>query len=221
MKIALMGLPFIVVIITGTLIFSAQGGFWRTYQISREMDYAEQYNPSLTQQTEVLQSRVSPAAIYLATTLLMVLISVFYRIFYARWYWTSAVVLAAIYAYGLFRAYGNVSFFLMLIPVLFYNVMISILMVGVFYNRSLLRFRTLISALGGAIVFVITMRLIYAIIPIPEGVTFNVINRLIDGLYLFIFIGVGLSLADMILYKMEIKELRQQEDDNGEDEDLV
>ncbi len=215
-----MGLPFIVVIITGTLIFSAQGGFWRTYQISREMEYTGQYNPYLAQQTEVLQSRVSPAAIYLATTLLMVLISVFYRIFYARWYWTSAVVLAAIYAYGLTRAYGNISFFLMFIPVLFYNVMISILMVGVFFNRSLLRFRTLIAALGGAIVFVITMRLIYAIIPIPGGITFNVVNRFIDGLYLFIFIGVGISLSDTILYKMEIKELRRQEDDNGEDEDL-
>jgi len=201
LKIALLGMPFIVVILSGTLIYRAQGGFWHSAE----------------------GGTMSVAGIYIGTTLLMVFATLFHRILYNRWYWASAVVLALIYAYVIQHIQYGIQYYKIILPILLYSILVTLLTVAVFYNRALIKFRTLLTALGGAAVFTVAMWIFYRLFAIEVEPGF-VFNRFVSGLYLFIFLGVGMSISDMIIYKIEIKELQSQEsieaDDDEDDEKL-
>jgi len=196
-KTALLGLPFIVVIISGTLVYQAQGGFWGSAR----------------------EGSITVAGIYLGTTLLMVFSSLFHRIVYRRWHWISALVLALVYSYVMTRSQPGLKIHQALIPLVFYCLLVNLITIKVFYNRAMIKFRTLLTALAGALIFTLAMLLIYRMsaLPVEEGFF---INKYVNGLYLFIFLGVGLSLSDMVIYKMEIRELRDQEPADDQDDEL-
>lgn len=79
----------------------------------------------------------------------------------------------------------------------------------IFYLPSLLRFRTIVFALFGAISMAVYFRLQYAMMKVSPEPGFWM-NRFVNSFLLFIIVTVAISIADMIITNKEIRKLREE-----------
>ncbi|HOH47256.1 MAG TPA: hypothetical protein PLX59_05400 [Candidatus Cloacimonadota bacterium] len=117
----------------------------------------------------------------------------------------------------------KISAFALFIPLLFMTGSSYLILRYVFYNKAFLRFRTILSSLSGALVMSVYFRLQYLLMNVSVEPGFWM-NRFVSSLLLFIFITLGMSLADMFIVNKELREanyIRRQKilSDEIDDED--
>lgn len=87
-----------------------------------------------------------------------------------------------------------------------------------FYLRAILRWRMIICSLLGAALLTVYLRGLYLLTATPfAGSQWSQIY--VPSLIIFIFATFGLSLADMVVLRLEYKKRNAAEPDNGDDED--
>ncbi|MEF3694053.1 MAG: hypothetical protein V3576_01765 [Candidatus Cloacimonadota bacterium] len=107
----------------------------------------------------------------------------------------------------LIRTGEQISVFILLLPLVFITGACYLILRYVFYNKIFLRFRTILSSLGGALALSIYYFLQYLLMKMNPEPGFWM-NSFVSSLLLFIFITLGLSLADMFIVNKEIREAR-------------
>ena len=101
----------------------------------------------------------------------------------------------------------KISAFMLFIPLLLMSGASYLILRYVFYNKPFLRFRTILSSLAGALALSVYFRLQHLLIGVSVEPGFWM-NRFVCSLLLFIFITLGLSLADMFIVNKELREAR-------------
>lgn len=135
-----------------------------------------------------------------------------------------AIVIPLIYSVLIRSLTGETaSVFKLFLPMLTFSLPVLGALIYVFYNRIFLRFRTFVFALVSAMLLAVYFRLQYLAmeIGVPQGFW---VNRFVSSLLLFIFVALGLSVADMFITGKEMRKLREERrqkilNDEIEDED--
>jgi len=109
------------------------------------------------------------------------------------------------------RMSAPISIFPLILLNLVYALVSMAMIHYIFYIKSLFRIRTLLFGIAGAIAFSLYLYAIYAMlsIPIPEDFWNPV---LMYGLFLYVFMGFGMAMADLLLLRMEVAQLQDTED---------
>ncbi len=164
----------------------------------------------------------SPSAmhIYLGASIIIGLIALLYKYLQNRYYWFAAILLPLIFAIlsGIFLG-GDVKIYQYFVPMLVFGILATIIVCKVFYFPVIQRFRTLLFALLSALALTLFYRAFYIMIGVPIEPGFW-INKYVNSLYLFIFIGFGMSFADLIIMREVIvnKSEHLDHDDDEEEE---
>lgn len=100
---------------------------------------------------------------------------------------------------------------------LVYSVLTILIVKFVFYIKTIFRFRTILFGFAGAAIFSVYLAFLYQLLTIqlPEGfwnATF------MYGLVTYVFIGFGMSMADLIILRLDVAELKSQDQDSQEDD---
>lgn len=138
------------------------------------------------------------------------------RYLMSKYSYYVAAFIALIFAIPLYNALNApISIFPLLLLNLIYGLLSVIMIRYLFYLKSLIRLRTLFLGIAGAICFGLYLYAIYAMISIPLPDDFwNPV--LMYGLILYIFIGFAMSLADLLVLRIELNQLRKG--DSSEDD---
>ncbi len=155
--------------------------------------------------------------ISLGAGLLTGLMALFIRYLGGQWHYLIAIVISLIYAALSLRMMNAPISIIPLFLINLVNCVLTILLVrSVFYIKALFRFRTIFFGLAGALIFSSYIAFLYQTLTIrlPEGF-WNA--SFMYGLILYVFIGFGLSMADLIILRLDVAELKKQgtmEDDS-------
>jgi len=119
----------------------------------------------------------------------------------------------------------DVKLYHYIVPLFAFTIMTHLLVVKVFYKPALVRARTLLFGLGLALALTLSYRLLFVMLnkAVEPGFWLSYYTFF---LYLAIFVGFGLSFADLIVVKASYKRYLQthpqkpDEDEEDEDEDI-
>jgi len=104
-------------------------------------------------------------------------------------------------------------------PILLLNLaygFVSILMIRyLFYIKTLFRMRTLLLGAAGALCFGFYLSAIYRMLSIPLPADFWS-PILMYGLILYVFMGFGMSMADLMLLRIEVGQLRKGDESTND-----
>lgn len=159
---------------------------------------------------------ISQAELYFALSLLSAALAFSWRYLPRYVTWAVGLFLPLLFAVISYPQLGSqISFWVLsLLDIGFAGCLWLILRFTFFFKR-ILRMRTVAFSIAAALLFTGYMKVLYALLgqALPSG-TF------INALFLFIFIGFGLSLADIIIIRQEVKLLREQQQTSEEKDDL-
>lgn len=149
--------------------------------------------------------------------LLTGLMALFIRYLGGQWHYLIAVLISLIYAIlSLNLMHAPISLMPLFLINLAYSVLTILIVNYVFYIKTLFRFRTIIFGLVGGLIFSAYLAFLYRLLTVelPEGF-WN--TSFMYGLILYVFIGFGISMADLIILRMDVAQLKNKgtmEDDN-------
>lgn len=159
--------------------------------------------------------------ISLGAALLTGLMALFVRYLAGQWQYLIAVAASLLYA-GLSLRVMNapISILPLFLVNLVYSVLTILILKFVFYIKTIFRFRTILFGVAGALIFSVYLAFLYQLLTIqlPEGfwnATF------MYGLIIYVFIGFGMSMADLIILRLDVAELKsqgRQDQDTQEDD---
>ena len=119
----------------------------------------------------------------------------------------------------LLRFKMELSLFLLFILNLVCGFLLWLILRYTFFSRTLIRVRTLIFSLVSALVLSVYFKLLMSLLKQAKGAnTFR--DYFLNALVLFIFIGVGISLAILIITRKEIREESKTAKEDEEDDDF-
>lgn len=148
--------------------------------------------------------------ISMGAALLTGLIALFVRYLGGKWHYLIAVVMALVYsALSLQAMNAPISIMPLFLINLVFGVLTIMIVNYVFYVKTLFRFRTIFMGLLGALIFSTYLGFLYMLLTIelPEGY-WNA--SFMYGLILYVFIGFGMSMADLIILRMDVAQLKKQ-----------
>ena len=135
----------------------------------------------------------------------------------SKWLWLSILTLPLLcYAIKAPEFGKHFHLFEFLIPTYLFTFFSVLIVKHVFYNAFIFRFRTILLGISGAIglsIYLSHMHMLMGFLPEPGFWS----KYFLQSLYIFIFIGFGLSMADMIIIRKEVKELRNVKSKDLED----
>ncbi|MDD3563431.1 MAG: hypothetical protein PHR32_07140 [Candidatus Cloacimonetes bacterium] len=156
--------------------------------------------------------------ISLGAALLTGLMALFVRYLAGQWHYLIAIVASMLYA-GLSLKVMNapISIMPLFLVNLVYSVLTILIVKFVFYIKTIFRFRTILFGFAGAAIFSVYLAFLYQLLTIqlPEGfwnATF------MYGLVSYVLIGFGMSMADLIILRLDVAELKSQDQDSQEDD---
>ncbi len=160
---------------------------------------------------------VSQAELYFAISLLCAALAFSWRYLPVYFTWGIGLFLPVIFAVISYPQLGSkVSFFILSIMNIVFAAGIWIILRFTFFFKKLIRMRTAAFAIAAAALFTAYMKGLYYLLqqPFPSGIFIN-------ALLLFIFIGFGLSLADIIIIRKEVEILKKEQSEvtHKEEED--
>lgn len=186
-------LPIIIAIIGGSFIY---GGF---------KSFAGLGVP------DIVKGMIGPFDFYIGCSLLMGLIALLYRYIKTSLYFLATVLLSLVYAVYLSRntvyPIGLIKGFTGIFAV---SVALTFIVTHVFFNHRLMHFRTALLGILSALALTAFFRYIFFVLKAEIEAGFW-INRFVSSLFLFMFIGFGLSMADLIAIKADIKRSKGEE----------
>ncbi len=119
----------------------------------------------------------------------------------------------------LLRFKTEISLFLLFILNLVCGFLLWLILRYTYFSRTLIRLRTLIFSLVSALVLSVYFKLLMSLLKQAKGAnTFR--DYFLNALVLFIFIGVGISLAILIITRKEIREESKTAKEDEEDDDF-
>jgi len=119
----------------------------------------------------------------------------------------------------LLRFKMELSLFLLFILNLVCGFLLWLILRYTYFSRTLIRVRTLIFSLVSALVLSVYFKLLMSLLKQAKGAnTFR--DYFLNALVLFIFIGVGISLAILIITRKEIREESKTAKEDEEDDDF-
>ena len=160
---------------------------------------------------------ISQAELYFAISLLSAALAFCWRYLPPYFTWGVLLFLPLGYAVISYPQLGSkISFPMLSLLNIAFGACIWLILRFTFFFKTILRMRTAVFSVVAALLLTGYMKALYALLhqPFPSG-TF------INALFLFIFIGFGLSLADIIIIRQDIKQaqLEQQRRQSVEEED--
>ena len=159
--------------------------------------------------------------ISLGAALLTGLMALFVRYLAGQWHYLIAIVASMLYA-GLSLRMMNapISILPLFLVNLLYSVLTILIIKFVFYIKTIFRFRTILFGVAGAAIFSVYLAFLYQLLTVqlPQGfwnATF------MYGLISYVFIGFGMSMADLIILRLDVAELQNQgsQDQDTEEDD--
>jgi hypothetical protein len=159
---------------------------------------------------------ISLQQISLAIALLTGMMAMFIRYLHGQWHYLIAIILSAIYAsVSLTLLNAPISILPLFLINLAYALLTILIVRYIFYIKSVFRIRTILLGVTGALLFSAYLAAIYSLLTIelPPGF-WNA--SFMYGLILYVFMGFGMSLADLVILQLEVKQL-QNEDDAHDD----
>ncbi|MDD4688022.1 MAG: hypothetical protein PHH38_08090 [Candidatus Cloacimonetes bacterium] len=158
---------------------------------------------------------ISFNAIALAAALLTGVLALLQHYLNSFWQVPVAIFMAIIYsALSMLSIDAPISIFALILPNTVYA-LLSLLMVRfIFYNRSIFRLRTLIMGILGGIMFSLYLAAIFTLLRVELSSGFWNAS-FVYGLIIYVFIAFSMSIADLVILQLEVKELQQQ---NSEDD---
>ncbi len=137
------------------------------------------------------------------------IMTLFVRYMESKYYYVPGFLLAAIFAaLELIQLNAPISIFPMLMMNLAYGFVIVLMIRYIFYIKTLFRLRTLLFGAAGGLTFSLYLAGIYSMIsiPLPDGF-WNL--ALVYGLILHVFIGFALSMADLLILRIEVAQMKR------------
>jgi len=119
----------------------------------------------------------------------------------------------------LLRFKMELSLFLLFILNLVCGFLLWLILRYTFFSRTLIRVRTLIFSLVSALVLSVYFKLLMSLLKQAKGAN-TFMDYFLNALVLFIFIGVGISLAILIITRKEIREESKTAKEDEEDDDF-
>ena len=119
----------------------------------------------------------------------------------------------------LLRFKTEISLFLLFILNLVCGFLLWLILRYTFFSRTLIRVRTLIFSLVSALVLSVYFKLLMSLLKQAKGAN-TFMDYFLNALVLFIFIGVGISLAILIITRKEIREESKTAKEDEEDDDF-
>jgi len=162
---------------------------------------------------------ISQAQFYLAISTLTGALAFSWRYLARPYTWAVMLFLPVIFALAVYgQLGGRISFSLLSLLNIAFSAGMMFILRYTFFTRSITRIRTSAFAIASALLLTLYFKAIYLITKLPESP-----GVFVNALFLFVFIGFGLSLADIMLIRMEIADKRkhtppQQEDADTEDD---
>jgi len=119
----------------------------------------------------------------------------------------------------LLRFKTEISLFLLFILNLVCGFLLWLILRYTYFSRTLIRVRTLIFSLVSALVLSVYFKLLMSLLKQAKGAN-TFMDYFLNALVLFIFIGVGISLAILIITRKEIREESKTAKEDEEDDDF-
>ena len=119
----------------------------------------------------------------------------------------------------LLRFKMELSLFLLFILNLVCGFLLWLILRYTYFSRTLIRVRTLIFSLVSALVLSVYFKLLMSLLKQAKGAN-TFMDYFLNALVLFIFIGVGISLAILIITRKEIREESKTAKEDEEDDDF-
>lgn len=158
---------------------------------------------------------ISFNAIALAAALLTGVLALLQHYLNSFWQVPVAIFMAIIYsALSMLSIDAPISIFALILPNTVYALLSLLIVRFIFYNRSIFRLRTLIMGILGGIMFSLYLAAIYTLLRVELSSGFWNAS-FVYGLIIYVFIAFSMSIADLVILQLEVKELQQQ---NSEDD---
>ena len=158
---------------------------------------------------------ISQAQFYLAISALTGALAFSWRYLARPYTWAIMLFLPVLFALVVYRQLGGrISFSLLSLLNIAFAAGIMVILRFTFFTRSITRIRTSAFAITSALLLTLYFKAIYLVTKLPESP-----GIFVNALFLFVFIGFGLSLADIMLLRLEIADKRKQTPPHQEDEE--
>lgn len=162
--------------------------------------------------------------IYLATAVLIAVLAFLIYLQKTTLALVAAVLIPLVYSVLILQLTPeSTPIYILFLPMLIFALISLFLLKHVFYNLAFLRFRTIMFSIlaGMGMTIYFWMQTLMMKVPLETGFW---VNRLVNSILLFIFIALGLSVADMIIVRKEIAAIKARQraailNDEIEDED--
>lgn len=163
--------------------------------------------------------------IYLATALMSAVIAFCIYRQQSTLALAAAVLIPLLYSVLILQLTSETTpIYNLFLPILCFALITLFLLKHVFYNQAFLRFRTILFSIlaGAGMTLYFWLQSLMMKVPLEQGFW---VNRLVNSILLFIFIALGLSIADMVVVHREVAELKAKEraailNDEIDDEDI-
>jgi hypothetical protein len=126
--------------------------------------------------------------------------------------WGAAILLSILYAAGtLAMVDAPLSILALILPNLLFALVSIVIVRYVFFNKSIIRLRTLFMGVCGGIMLSLYLASMYLILSIEliEGFWQT---AFVYGLIVYVFSAFGMSVADLIILQSEVRQLRKEEE---------
>ncbi|HOH97332.1 MAG TPA: hypothetical protein PL188_03365 [Candidatus Cloacimonadota bacterium] len=161
---------------------------------------------------------IGPLHIAMGVSIILSLLALFYHYWESPFYWLVIVVIPIIYAVlASLVLSSKSSLIVQVIPNLILAIGNLALLKYVFYDKTMFRMRTILISIGGAILLSVYLAMVYILqgMKLPEGFWSS---TMISSLFIYVFIGFGLSFADLIVIRGDVKELRKDGESDPQDD---
>lgn len=158
---------------------------------------------------------ISQAELYFAISILCASIAFSWRHLPRYFTWGIVLFLPLVFSVISYPQLGSkISFIILSLMNIAFAAGIWLILRFTFFFKKLIRMRTAAFAIVAGALFTAYMKGLYTLLeyPFPSGTYIN-------ALFLFIFIGFGLSLADIIIIRREVSLLQQQQHLHPEEEE--
>lgn len=146
----------------------------------------------------------------LAAGLLTGIIALFHKYLPATSLWYAVLGLPILMAFAIYMLIpASISIFALVLPSLAFSLATLALVKYLYYAKSLIRLRTLLMGIGGALILSGYWAAVYKLegSDLPLGF-WN--ETLLNSMIIYVFIAFSLSVADLIILQIEVKSLKAE-----------
>jgi hypothetical protein len=178
--------PLLVVTLGGLIVYGSVSAF-----------FFPAVNPAMGESN-------APAAVYYGLTLVVALMFFLMRQGYKWTEFIAIAVMSVVFSISMQKMSQVliVPIYIYIIPILVFFLLMWLVLKFVFLNKHMRQLRLLIFSIFGSGAFTLAFKLLYMLLHQPTNGAF-VQSRFMSGLMLFICMGFGLSLAELMILKLE------------------